>query len=96
VDGPGRGRDRERGVTAAVSGDDRPWTSPRAVAGLAWLLCGASLTLGILGLVLESLNGHRITDSLVVGIALLAITFRWSARWSRLGDRKTRSAGSSV
>jgi hypothetical protein len=24
---------------------------------------------------LESLNGHRITDSLVVGIALLAITF---------------------
>jgi hypothetical protein len=49
--------------------------SPRAVAGLAWLLCAASLMLGILGLVLESLNGHRITDSLVVGIALLAITF---------------------
>jgi hypothetical protein len=49
--------------------------SPRAVAGLAWLLCGASLTLGVLGLVLESLNGHRITDSLVVVIAQLAITF---------------------
>ena len=62
-------------MTAAVSGDDRPWMSPRAVAGLAWLLCAASLMLGILGLVLESLNGHRITDSLVVGIALLAITF---------------------
>jgi hypothetical protein len=62
-------------VTAAVSGDDRPWISPRAATSLAWLLCGASLTLGILGLVLESLNGHRITDSLVVGIVLLAITF---------------------
>jgi hypothetical protein len=62
-------------VTAAVSGDDRPWMSPRAVAGLAWLLCGASLTLGLLGVVLESLNGHQITDSGVVGIALMAITF---------------------
>jgi hypothetical protein len=62
-------------VTAAVSGDDRPWMSPRAVAGLAWLLCGASLTLGLLGVVLESLNGHQITDSEVVGIALMAITF---------------------
>jgi hypothetical protein len=43
--------------------------------GLAWLLCGASLTLGVLGLVLESLNGHPITDSMLVGIVLLAITF---------------------
>jgi hypothetical protein len=62
-------------VTAAVSSDGRPWMSPRAAAGLAWLFCGASLTLGVLGLVLESLNGHQITDSSVVGIALLAITF---------------------
>jgi hypothetical protein len=65
----------ERGVTAAVRGDDHPWRSPRATTSLAWLLCGTSLTLGVLGLVLESLNGHPITDSLVVGIALLAITF---------------------
>jgi hypothetical protein len=49
--------------------------SSRATTGLAWLLCGASLTLGLLGLVLESLNGQPITDSLVVVIALLAITF---------------------
>ena len=49
-----------------MSADQRPRTPPW-VAGLAWLLCGASLTLGILGLVLESLNGHRITDTLVVG-----------------------------
>ena len=60
---------------AAMSGDDRPWMSPQASAGLAWLLCGASLTLGLFGLVLESLNGHQITDSAVVGIALLAITY---------------------
>jgi hypothetical protein len=64
----------ERGVTAG-RGDDHPWLSPRATTGLAWLLCAASLTLGVLGLVLESLNGRPITDSLVVGIALLAITF---------------------
>jgi hypothetical protein len=69
------GRDEEHGVTARMRGDERPRTFPRAVAGLAWLLCGASLTLGVLGLVLESLNGHRITDTAVVGIALLAITF---------------------
>jgi len=75
VDAPERARDAERGVTAAVGGDDRSWMSPRAAAGLAWLLCGASLTLGLLGLVLESLNGHPITDALVAGIALLAITF---------------------
>jgi hypothetical protein len=62
-------------VRAAVSGDNRPWRSPRAAAGLAWLLCSASLILGVFGLVLESLNGHQITDTLVVGIALLAITF---------------------
>ena len=62
-------------MTAAASGDDHPWVSSRATAGLAWLLCGTSLTLAVLGLVLESLNGHRITDSQVVGIALLAITF---------------------
>jgi hypothetical protein len=62
-------------VTAAVSGDERLWRSPPAVAGLSWLLCGASLTLGVLGLILESLNGHLITDSSVVGIALLAIAF---------------------
>jgi len=49
--------------------------SPRATTVLAWLLCGASLTLGVLGLVLESLKGHPITDSMVVGIVLLAITF---------------------
>jgi hypothetical protein len=49
--------------------------SSRATTGLAWLLCGASLTLGLLGLVLESLSGQPITDSLVVVIALLAITF---------------------
>jgi hypothetical protein len=49
--------------------------SPRVAAGLAWLLCGASITLGLLGLVLESLNGHQIAASGVVGIALLAITF---------------------
>jgi MFS family permease len=61
-------------VTAAVHGD-RPWTSSRAVARLAWLLCGASLTLGLFGVALESLNGLRITDSSVVGIGLLAITF---------------------
>jgi hypothetical protein len=62
-------------VTAAVRGNDHPWMSPRATTGLAWLLCGASLTLGILGLVLESLNGHPITDSMVVGLVLLATTF---------------------
>jgi hypothetical protein len=62
-------------VTAAAGGDDHPWRSSRATTGLAWLLCGASLTLAVLGLVLESLNGHPITDSLVVEIALLAITF---------------------
>jgi hypothetical protein len=49
--------------------------SSRATTGIAWLLCGASLTLGVLGLVLESLNGHPITDSMLVAIALLAITF---------------------
>jgi hypothetical protein len=62
-------------VTATVRNDDHPWRSSRATTGLAWLLCGASLTLSVLGLVLESLNGHRITDSMLVGIALLAITF---------------------
>jgi hypothetical protein len=62
-------------VTAAVGGDDHPWMSSRATTGLAWLLCGASLTLGVLGLVLESLNGHPIPDSIVVEIVLLAITF---------------------
>ena len=65
----------EPGVTAAISGDDRPWMPPRVSAGLAWLLCGASLTLGLLGLVLESLNSHQITEVGVVGIALMAITF---------------------
>ena len=62
-------------MKAAVGGNDHPWMSPRATTGLAWLLCGASLTLGILGLVLESLNGHPITDSMVVGLVLLATTF---------------------
>jgi hypothetical protein len=69
------GRDKEHGVTAVVSGDERPQASPRAVVGLAWLLCGVSLTLCGLGLILEFLNGHLITDTSVVGIALLAITF---------------------
>jgi hypothetical protein len=49
--------------------------SPRVAASLAWLLCVASITLGLLGLVLESLNGHQIAASGVIGIALLAITF---------------------
>jgi hypothetical protein len=71
ADGPRQ----ERGVTTPVSDDQGPQTPPQAVAGLAWLLCGASLTLGVLGLVLESLNGHLITDTSVVGIALLAIAF---------------------
>jgi hypothetical protein len=70
ADGP----DTEDGVTAPMSGDQRPRTPPWVV-GLAWLLCGASLTLGVLGLVLASLSGQRITDTLVVGIALLAITY---------------------
>jgi hypothetical protein len=61
-------------VAAPMSGDQRPRTPPW-VAGLAWLLCGASLTLGVLGLVLASRNGQRVTDTLVVGIALLAITY---------------------
>jgi hypothetical protein len=90
------GRDTERGMQAPVGGDKRSRASPRAVVGLAWLLCGASLALGVLGFVLESLNGQRITDSDVLGIVLLAITFHWSARWSRLGDPETRSAGSSA
>jgi MFS family permease len=68
-------RNKEHGVTARVSGDEHPRASPRAVTALAWLLCSASLTLGVVGLVLESLNGHRITDSEVLGIVLLAITF---------------------
>jgi hypothetical protein len=62
-------------VTAPMSGDQRAQTPSWAVAGLACLLCGASLTLGVLGLVLTSLIGQRITDTLVVGIALLAITY---------------------
>jgi len=69
------GRDTERGMQAPVGGDKRSRASPRAVVGLAWLLCGASLALGVLGFVLESLNGQRITDSDVLGIVLLAITF---------------------
>jgi hypothetical protein len=71
ADGPRQ----ERGVTAPVSDDQGHRRPPRAVAGLAWLLGGASLTLSVLGLVLESLNGHLITDTSVVGIALLAIAF---------------------
>jgi hypothetical protein len=67
--------DTEGGVQAPARGNKRPPTSPRAVVGLAWLLCGVSLTLGVLGLVLESLNGQRVTDSEALGIALLAITF---------------------
>ena len=62
-------------MTVAAGGDDHPSMSPRVTTDLAWLLCGASLTLGVLGLVLESLNGHPITDSMVVGIVLLAIAF---------------------
>src|SRR4030095_5259742 len=69
------GQDVERGVTAAAGGDDHPWVSSRATAGLAWLLCAASLTLAVLALVLESLNGPPISDSMVVEIVLLAITF---------------------
>jgi hypothetical protein len=61
-------------VAAPMSGDQRPRTPPW-VSALAWLLCGASLTLGVLGLALASFNGQRITDTLVVGIALLAITY---------------------
>jgi hypothetical protein len=49
--------------------------SARVAAILAWLLCGASITLGLLSLVLESLNGPQIASSGVVGIALLAIIF---------------------
>jgi hypothetical protein len=70
ADGP----DTEHGVTAPMSADQRPRTPPWVV-GFAWLLCGASLTLGVVGLILASLNGQRITDTLVVGIALLAITY---------------------
>jgi hypothetical protein len=62
-------------VTAAVNGDDRPWMSPRAAASLAWLLCGVSLTFGLSGLVLESLNRHQIADVTSVAIVLLAISF---------------------
>jgi hypothetical protein len=62
-------------VTAVGGGDDHPWMPPRATTGLAWLLCAASLMLGVLGPVLESLNGRPITDSMLVAIALLAITF---------------------
>jgi hypothetical protein len=69
------GRDTERGMQAPVGGDKRSRASPRAVLGLAWLLCGASLALGVLGFGLESLNGQPITDSDVLGIVLLAITF---------------------
>jgi hypothetical protein len=65
----------ERGVTAAGGGHDHPGRSSHATTGLAWLLCAASLTLGVLGPVLESLNGHPVTDSMLVAIALLAITF---------------------
>jgi hypothetical protein len=49
--------------------------SPRAAAGLAWLLCGVSLTFGLSGLVLESLNRHQIADVTSVAIVLLAISF---------------------
>jgi hypothetical protein len=67
------GRDAGRGVTAAVHGDDGPRMSRRVTTVLPWLLCGASLTLGVFGLVLESLNGHPIIDSMVVGIVPLAM-----------------------
>src|SRR5687768_12217517 len=69
------GRYTERGVQEPVGGDKPPRASPRAVVDLAWLLCGASLTLGVLGFVLESQNDQRVTDSEVLGIVLLAITF---------------------
>jgi hypothetical protein len=49
--------------------------SPRAAASLAWLLCGVSLTFGLSGLVLESLNRHQIADVTSVAVALLAISF---------------------
>lgn len=91
------GRHKEHGLTAPESGDERPRASPRAVTALAWLLCGASLTLGVVGLVLESLNGQRVTDSEVLGIVLLAVTFPLvGAVVAARRPQKTRSAGSSA
>lgn len=83
-------------MTAAGRGKEHPWRSSRATTGLAWLLCGTSLTLGVLGPILESLNGHPVTDSMLVAIALLAITFPLVGAVVAARRPATRSAGSSV